>query len=55
MSSPIDPNAGEATKERLAAAVEMDPAGGGFNNYLGKLRTAGLLEPRGLQVTELLR
>jgi hypothetical protein len=45
----------DITKGELAAGVAMDPNGGGFNNYLGKLRTAGLIEPRGLQLTELLR
>lgn len=38
---------GGKTKEQLAEYVGMDPGGGGFNNYLGKLRTSGLIEKDG--------
>lgn len=31
------------TKEEIAAAVSMDPNGGGFNNYMGVLRSAKLM------------
>jgi hypothetical protein len=47
---------GSVSKSRLAAGVDMDAGGGGFNNYLGMLRTAGLVEGRGeIRVTELLQ
>lgn len=32
------------TKEELAAAVQMDASGGGFNNYMGMLRSNGLIQ-----------
>jgi hypothetical protein len=49
-------NGDPVDKSMLAEAVEMDAAGGGFNNYLGMLRTAGLVaRGRDLKVTELLR
>jgi len=34
----------EASKPRLALMVDMSPKGGGFNNYLGSLRGAGLID-----------
>lgn len=38
---------GKKSKDDLAAAVDMTPGGGGFNNYLGMLRRAGLIEADG--------
>lgn len=34
----------EASKPRLALMVDMSPKGGGFNNYLGNLRGADLID-----------
>lgn len=43
---------GSVKKEQLAAWAEYSPNSGGFNNYLGSLRSAGLIEyPAGGYVT----
>ncbi len=35
---------GSLTREQLAESSGFEPTGGGFNNYLGAMRTAGLIE-----------
>jgi hypothetical protein len=37
----------EMTRDELAQHVEMEAGGGGFNNYLGALRSNGLIEKNG--------
>lgn len=50
-------SSGSGTKADLAEYVDMNPTGGGFNNYLGMLRTAGLIRTVDgeIEVTELLQ